>query len=146
MRILGRQPLKSSHWYDEFTNLADHNHAMKTCLFITTKKLNRFPISHHSSSVCSWALCSWHKRFWFGHTVIERFVYLSGCPLVNPSPAMKAASCLHESPKIVRIACLRWCRRSSFRQRLILYSWRTTIGDLLFTGVPWPSYRHCLQI
>ena len=35
----------------------------------------------------------------------KAFLYLSGCPLVKSSPATKAASCLHKSPKIVQIVC-----------------------------------------
>ena len=35
----------------------------------------------------------------------KAFLYLSGCPLVKSSPARRAASCLHKSPKIVQIVC-----------------------------------------
>ena len=52
----------------------------------------------------------------------KTFLYLVGCPLVKSSPAMEAASSLRESPETVQIACLRRCRISSFRQRLISYS------------------------
>jgi len=36
----------------------------------------------------------------------KTFLYLSGCPLVKSSPAMKAASCLPKSPKIDSVNCL----------------------------------------
>ena len=72
---------------------------------MATKKLNKSPISHHKSFLCSWELCSCYKFFLARAHGHEAFLYLSGCPLVESSPATKAASCLHKSPKIVQIVC-----------------------------------------
>ena len=56
---------------------------------------------------------------------------------------MKAASCVHKSPKIVQIACFRRCIESSFRQHLILFFEEQL---LLFTGVPLPSFNFICQL
>ena len=86
-----------------------------------TKKLNSL-FRTILSSLCSWALCSCYKLFLARAHGHKTFLYLSGCRLVKSSPAMKAASCLNKSPKIMQIACLCRRRKSSFRQRFILYS------------------------
>ena len=54
---------------------------------------------------------------------------------------MKAASCLHKSPKIVQIACLR-------RSEKVVLVWFYILKEqlLLFTGVPLPSFNFICQL